>query len=1192
MLNQNRTHTDFSLPRSRIEITRIKPLLSNLAQKVASKGAFFAPLSTVTETPPSKELPASGASLTLERNTEEIRSPDGVEELPVETSKPLEVLLIAEGTYPFHWGGVSTWCHLLIRDLPEVNFTLYSLVADPLTKPQINLLPNVVDFLPVPLWGVRETLELRPDLGMAELRRRKQHTSEAVVAEKFVPLFRAFLNEMFLSDTEVARLGAYIHEMYRFFLEYDFDTTFHSQALWNCFVESMQYDFPCAAAQHGFREAEFSLSDITQGLQWLYHWFFPLSKPLPRVDVAHASTAGISTMVGVIAKLEYGAAFLLSEHGIYLRERYLAEAATSNTLFLKMLALRFARRMTDLSYVASDQISPCCDYNQRWELQNGVPPERLRTIYYGADADKFYAGDKPIGDPPVVVWVGRINPLKDVITLLKAAAVVHEKRPDIKFRLYGAAPKEDQLYYEECLALRAKLGLEEVVIFAGYASNAAIAYNEGDVVLLSSISEGFPFATLEAMLCRKPVVATSVGGLPEQIEGCGIVVEPRNPQEMGEAVLTLMNDPELCARYGKAAREKALQEFSVHQSREAYLSSYLRIVKQDKPETIGPVKDEDQLQAVGQAVAPSPLVEVESATRHSSGWQTVVELSARDNEQTGHPDIIKSPAKSSVLPLRSSMRRLQLLVLNRLQEWSPSDPESIRTLAKELTGHNSQPLDYLEVAAMLESRGITDDFALQQYGAPDTFELAKAVLAAIRAEPPAIVQAEIPIVPAQSFKQALINYLQGPISFLPGFIVLLTIQAYSFGSQWAGGQVMALSLGMGAGLLMTNGFLQAVMRRASICLSLGNARAASKFLIRSLGLAGVIVLAVALLAFLVTTWTGAISLEERLIFCLAFVALSAIWLVGGPLALVQAQVWLGIGLGVGLVTGFVLDRLTALFSDLHLVFGTIAGLVVTLGLIIWVERRAFAAKGQTGKDTRILLPSPAYLLYEAIPYFTYGILYAIFITAPHFLGWFGKLGENQSRQWAITSLEVGLTLAMPPLVLVGGIIERALRIFWSVAAVAQKTTPGLQVEQFSKTLLDFYRQQWRRYEIGLAGVSLAFAIPLWAVLNSGLLEGLLGSNPATAIIFLLTGLIIFFLLGQGLFNCVFCITLARPAFAVRAVFSAMTVMFVVGIPLSLWVDFSYCLVAFIAGAFTFVTVSSRLTQRLLASADYYYFSSF
>ena len=179
----------------------------------------------------------------------------------------------------------------------------------------------------------------------------------------------------------------------------------------------------------------------------------------------------------------------------------------------------------------------------------------------------------------MVVWVGRINPLKDLITLIRAAALVHQSRPDIQFRLYGSAPAGDEAYYQECLALRSELGLDEAVVFAGYASRPEIAFNAGDVVLLSSISEGFPFCVVEAMLCGKPVVGTAVGGVREAIEGCGIPVEPRNPEEMAQAILTLMNDPARCAALGRAAREKAMRYFTLRQTATAYQTSYRRLVE-------------------------------------------------------------------------------------------------------------------------------------------------------------------------------------------------------------------------------------------------------------------------------------------------------------------------------------------------------------------------------------------------------------------------------------------------------------------------------------------------------------------------------------------------------------------------------------------------------------------------------------
>jgi hypothetical protein len=78
-------------------------------------------------------------------------------------------------------------------------------------------------------------------------------------------------------------------------------------------------------------------------------------------------------------------------------------------------------------------------------------------------------------------------------------------------------------------------------------------------------------------LCAKPVVATAVGGIPEQIEGCGIAVEPRNPAAMARGILELLNDPQRCATLGRAARAKASDQYSIDRFSASHLRSYLRL---------------------------------------------------------------------------------------------------------------------------------------------------------------------------------------------------------------------------------------------------------------------------------------------------------------------------------------------------------------------------------------------------------------------------------------------------------------------------------------------------------------------------------------------------------------------------------------------------------------------------------------
>lgn len=636
----------------------------------------------------------------------------------------MHVLLITEGTYPFHFGGVSTWCHTLLRELHEVNFTLMSLVSDPRVELRYQLPPNVVEFRPVALWGVHQVMETLPRLGLGEVRRRYSQSTETVVANEFVPVFRSFLREIFSENSEPQRLARTIHQMHRFFVAYDFDRTMRSKAVWASFVQTAQELYPGTAARHGYANAAFSLSDLTKSMQWLYHVFFPIAQPLPKADIAHAAMAGTCSLIAVCLKLEHGAPYFLTEHGIYLRECYLAEAATPDSLFLKLLRLRYARRMTELSYTLADQISPCCDYNKRWELRLGAPPDRLKTIYYGVDSTEFSPGGKTVGkSPAVVVWVGRINPLKDLHTLLHAAATVNRSRPDVQFRFYGSAAPEDQPYYRDILDLRSRLGLNDAVVFGGYVSKPAAAFNEGDVVVLSSISEAFPFSVLEAMLCAKPVVATDVGGVPEEIKGCGIIVEPRNSEAMARAILELMNDPQRCAALGTAARVRAEQEFSVKQTKYAHFSTYLDLLRQ---------REESSSQLAEARTASSQyerLAEYEPVYRsRNNGYNG-------GHGASGHTASLTLPTAASNGAHRSAAeppRYHRDGITRRLAEMDPERSQAILALAADVSQHVVRPVDSLEITALIESLGVTDEIAVRRYGASDTFELAETILDCVR----------------------------------------------------------------------------------------------------------------------------------------------------------------------------------------------------------------------------------------------------------------------------------------------------------------------------------------------------------------------------------------------------------------------------------------------------------------------------
>jgi glycosyltransferase involved in cell wall biosynthesis len=498
---------------------------------------------------------------------------------PVTGRTPTRVLLLTEGTYPYRWGGVSTWCHALTHELADVRFSLLAIADDPRLEQRFELAPNVEYFRPVSVWGVRDSWEARDDLDdRALIRWRARATTDRAVELGFAPPFRRFVGALVGAEVTSEELALSLHELHRFFLTHDFDATLRSRPAWECFVDEVRGRFDGLAALHGYFGASLSLADLTAVFQWLHHWLFPLARPLPEVDVVHATMAGICTIVAAVAKVEQGAGLLLSEHGIYLRECYLAQQQSRDSLFRKLVKLRFARLATMLGYELADRVAPCCDYNRRWELRTGANPDRVSTAYYGLDPARYAFAPPVDAGAPAVAWAGRIDPLKDVETLLRASALVVAARPDARFRLFGSAPTGEEGYLARCLALHRGLGLEGAVTFEGFAEETSRAFEDADVVVLSSISEGFPYSTLEAMFCGRAIVATAVGGVAEQIGRAGVLVRPRDPDALAGAILRLLSDRRLRLRLGRAARARAESLFTIARFREAHALAYDALV--------------------------------------------------------------------------------------------------------------------------------------------------------------------------------------------------------------------------------------------------------------------------------------------------------------------------------------------------------------------------------------------------------------------------------------------------------------------------------------------------------------------------------------------------------------------------------------------------------------------------------------
>jgi glycosyltransferase involved in cell wall biosynthesis len=195
------------------------------------------------------------------------------------------------------------------------------------------------------------------------------------------------------------------------------------------------------------------------------------------------------------------------------------------------------------------------------------------TMYNGVEPAEFPAATSE-PDVPTIAFMGRIDPLKDLHTLIRAFELVRKEIPAARLRIFGGTPAVNRIYHESCERLIQELGLQDAAVLEGRIGNAVDAYHAGSIVALTSISEGFPYTVVEAMACGRPTVCTNVGGVAEAVADTGIVVPPRDHAAVAEACVKLLRDDQLRFRLGAAARARVLEHFTLSQSLQMYRNVY------------------------------------------------------------------------------------------------------------------------------------------------------------------------------------------------------------------------------------------------------------------------------------------------------------------------------------------------------------------------------------------------------------------------------------------------------------------------------------------------------------------------------------------------------------------------------------------------------------------------------------------
>ncbi|CAN0582558.1 unnamed protein product [Ectocarpus sp. 12 AP-2014] len=324
-----------------------------------------------------------------------------------------------------------------------------------------------------------------------------------------------------------------------------------------------------------------------------------IARNMPPVRMLHSISTGYAGLLGAIASEQRGLPYALSEHGIYTKERKidLSQAQwisdptdqVSGTLddqlgYIRRLWIRFFEALGRLAYQQAQPIVSLYQGNRLRQLQDGAEEARTCIIPNGIDPARFNAARlaRPYATPKVLGLVGRVVPIKDIKTFIRAVRSVCEVMPEAEGWIVGPED-EDAEYVRECKELATSLGLDNKVRFLGFQNVNDILPQLG-LMVLTSISEALPLVILEAHAAGLPCLATDVGACRELLEGSGdedralgpsgAVVPIADPEATAREAIRLLSDQELWHKAQTAGLERVKRYYTLDSMFDAYRNIY------------------------------------------------------------------------------------------------------------------------------------------------------------------------------------------------------------------------------------------------------------------------------------------------------------------------------------------------------------------------------------------------------------------------------------------------------------------------------------------------------------------------------------------------------------------------------------------------------------------------------------------
>ena len=444
----------------------------------------------------------------------------------------MKICIVAEGCYPYVVGGVSSWIDSLIRSFPEHEFIILAIIANR------DMRGKFVYELPENVTEVQEMYLTDLDWSGTGGQASQYSRRRSLKKKDYEALKGLILN--------------YEVDWKELFTLFEQDSLSVNDLL-------MSQDFLEVSEEvYRMRYQGIPFSDYLWTMRSIYlPLFLAMKFPVPDADLYHCVATGYAGVLGAMAREKYHCGLLISEHGLYTREREeeLIKASWVQGVYKGIWIEQF-RKMSTLSYNEADLVTSLFS-PARYE---GIP---------GKDPD-----DNHINIGAIL----RVTPIKDVKTMINAFAFAKKEDSRLKLWIMGSMDEEPE-YTAECMKLIEDMELSDIE-FTGRI-NVPDYMGKMDMTILTSISEGQPLTILESYAAKVPVIATDVGNCRGLIYGedddfgpAGILTHIMNIEEIARAMLTLSRSEKKRREYGEAGYRRLMKKYKLSDMKDTYRRIY------------------------------------------------------------------------------------------------------------------------------------------------------------------------------------------------------------------------------------------------------------------------------------------------------------------------------------------------------------------------------------------------------------------------------------------------------------------------------------------------------------------------------------------------------------------------------------------------------------------------------------------